>query len=415
MARRISWQRIFKRVTRERVALLGLLLAVVFGITANGALHAGNYRMGQNGADTSLIGYATAVQALGIVMAAPLMVLLRRMNKHSNLALMAGAAAGTGFLGTFFSDSIGMTFASRFLLGAGIGLGMAITEYLVVSRVRRDVRPVFAVMFGILLAAGHAAGTFLTIMLAVNAILLTILAALLIGSLLLAPWGRLPDEQDDFSFRDLPRIISLSPATFLAAGLFGFLDNGLLSMLPDFFFHSGITKDDMVLTSFAAFAGVCAFQIPAGILVMRYPPALLIRAAVLALIAAVMIMLQTANIQMVRIPMAFILGGLIDVIYTIGLVNLAIDLPRRSLAGANACFVSVCGLGEVMGPTVTGPSLQSFGVGGGTGVVLFMLVGCWFAWAYRDVLHIAPAMVEAGGPPAGLPERRLVHSAARPR
>ena len=406
MARRAKWHVLLARITREKAALLGLLLALLFGLVANGALHAGNFDMSRLGAGSGLIGYATAAQALGIVMAAPLMALLTRGGRRVNLALISGGIAGVGFLGIFFAKGIVLMFAARFLFGCGIGLGMAFTEYVVVSQVRRDVRPVFAMLFGILLAGGHAFGTLLTGWIGGSVLLQVLTLATVAGAVMLAPWGYLKHQDDRFAIRDLPRILALSPATFLAALVFGFLDNGLLTMLPDFLWHSGIERANAVSTSFAAFAGICAFQIPAGMLAMRVSPLVLLRAAVLGLIAAVIGTMVAADITIVRLTMAFVMGGMVDVIYTIGLISMATQLPRNRLAAGNACFVSLCGIGEVTGPAVTGPALDNLGLAGGAGVVLLLLAAFWAGSSYRSAKAAAIVSGETDFPPLGLAERR---------
>ena len=381
----IKWPAIAARILRERVALAGLLQAFIFGLIANGTIHAGNFRLTQLGAGSSFIGYATALQALGIVCAAPLLVLLTQRARPANLALTAGGLAALGFVGSFLASGWAAIAAARFVLGCGIGLGMAFVEYLVVSQVRRDVRPVFAMLFGLLLAAGHALGTLLTGQTSQPFVLAVLAAAILGGTFATAPWGRLRHHRQVLSFKELPRIVAISPAVFAAAALFGFLDNGFLSMLPDILQTAGQAKTQTILTSFIAFAGICAFQIPAGLLCLRVAPYPLLRFTVLMLIVAVMMLAMVTSTVALRGPTVFVLGGLVDLVYTVGLITLSNAVPRSQMVMSNACFVSFCGLGEVAGPAVTGPALGALGAGGAIGVVLFLLAAFWFFSAYREI------------------------------
>jgi hypothetical protein len=375
--------RIMRLAIADRAARAGLGFALVLGFAANGALHAGNFQQAAAGSAAGAVGIATAVQALGIVMAAPLLKLLSIRRVTPNLALISAVLALSGFLGVFFLPGFAGGLAARFTLGAGVGLGMTIAEYLAVSRPHAALRPVLATAFGVLLAAGHALGTLLTSTMAESPLVLFSAFLLACSALAAAPWGRLPQPQHrQAGSADFHRVMAVSPAVFLAAALFGFLDNGLLTMLPDFMAEAGIGRADMVATSFAAFAGICLLQVPAGWLCLRFDPMQVLRAAVLALIAGIMILALTVSAPGARAASVFFLGGLVDVLYTVGLLSLAAHMPRGQMAAANACFVSLCGVGEVAGPLVTGPGLERWGLAGGLTPVLYLLVIFWLVSAW---------------------------------
>jgi predicted MFS family arabinose efflux permease len=161
------------------------------------------------------------------------------------------------------------------------------------------------------------------------------------------------------------------------------------------------------MTSFAAFAGIVAFQIPAGLLCLRIAPLPLLRCTVLALIVCVMAIAAVADLAGPRGVAVFVLGGLIDLVYTVGLITLANSVARDRLAIANACFVSFCGLGEVAGPAVTGPALAAFGLGGAIGVVLLLLAAYWSFSVHRgEGASGASPFRLPDLPPAGAGERR---------
>lgn len=379
--RRHRGLRLAEAVFADRVALLGIGLALLTGLMANGALHAGNYRQALDGSTSTALGIVTAAQALGIVMAAPLLALLTAERRSANLSITAGALAGIGFLSVFLTPAFAIELVGRFVLGCGVGLAMAFSEYLVISRAPRHIRPIRAMIFGVLLAAGHAAGTLLTGLPQLIPVLV-VLSALTIGlSLLLAPQDILPQQHQSAGFSDLTSVIRLNPSIFLAALLFGFMDNGFLTLLPDYFVAGGLDRSEVILTSFAAFAGICACQIPAGVLSMRFEPFTVLRMTVLLLIGGVMMLMLLMNNPMARLPLAFGLGGLVDVIYTVGLVSLAASMPRHRMAAANACFVSFCGLGEVTGPLATGPALDHMGLSGGVLIIIALLAGFWIGSA----------------------------------
>jgi len=401
VAKAIQWRRLLHRLIRERAAILGLAMTFLLGLVANGAIQAGNFELTLRGVSSSAIGYATAAQAFGIIAAAPLLALISTNYRRANVVIIAGAVTAFSFLAVFISDNWLLGLLTRFSLGAGVGLAMAFMEYIVISQVRRDVRPVLATLFGVTLAAGHASGTLLAGQTGAPFMVIALAAAVMVGALILSPWGRLKADRERVPLRALPGIVSLSPAVFAAAALFGFLDNGFLSMLPDIFHHAGFDKEEMIFTSFMAFAGICAFQIPAGIMCLKFEPFALLRGTVLALIVLLMAMAMTLDGDTFRIATVFVSGGLIDLIYTVGLISMANAVRRDRLVSANACFVSCCGIGEVAGPSVTGPALDYVGVGGAIGIVLALLALYWiFSASYQTANPAAEAR------PTGYAERR---------
>lgn len=363
--------------------MAGLLQAFLFGLAANGTIHAGNFQLTELGASSGFIGLATAIQALGIGLAAPLLAISARREYGLNIAITAGCVSVIGLLGSFYGAGLPLLIVARLVLGCGIGLGMAFVEYLTVARVRSDVRPVFATLFGILLAAGHAAGTLLTGLSSLPLLLIVLACAVLVGTLITAPLGHLHQQERTPQLRDLPRIIAAAPPIFAAAALFGFLDNGLLSMLPDILKSAGEAKTDTVAVSFAAFAGILLFQVPACFLCLRIDLNWLLRTTILALIIALMALPLVIGSSGLQIPAVLILGGLVDLVYTVGLIALSNSFGRGQLAIANACFVSCCGAGEVAGPALTGSALGYWGVLGGTGLTLTLLAAYWLYLTLR--------------------------------
>jgi len=60
----------------------------------------------------------------------------------------------------------------------------------------------------------------------------------------------------------------------------------------------------------------------------------------------------------------FGLGGLIEGLYTVGLICIAKYYRGLGISSANGCFISLCGFGELVGPLATGTSMQYLGAQG---------------------------------------------------
>jgi hypothetical protein len=57
----------------------------------------------------------------------------------------------------------------------------------------------------------------------------------------------------------------------------------------------------------------------------------------------------------------FGLGGLIEGLYTVGLICIAKYYRGLGISSANGCFISLCGFGELIGPLATGTSMEYLG------------------------------------------------------
>src|SRR5262249_17055503 len=154
------------------------------------------------------------------------------------------------------------------------------------------------------------------------------------------------------------------PAVFAAAFIFGMADNGGLSLLP---IYGGLNGyDASSAANLAGFAAPCAtlLQFPIGwVAAKRGTMPLFVSLAVCSLC-----LLASLPIVIGGKPAAFAvaagLGALIEGLYTVALVGLSRDRRVQNLSALNACFISVCALGEVAGPAVSGISMEHFGPNG---------------------------------------------------
>jgi hypothetical protein len=82
------------------------------------------------------------------------------------------------------------------------------------------------------------------------------------------------------------------------------------------------------------------------------------------------------GIHVAALVVAFLLGGLLEGFYTVGLICIAKECRTIGIASANGCFISFCGFGELVGPLTTGTSIQYLGSNGFV-VGLTVLLACY--------------------------------------
>jgi len=261
-----GWKAAARRLVKERQPLLALYFAFAFGFAANGAIYASNVAQHELGSAGWQIGLSTAAQALGVALAAPLIWLLSRAKRPVNLPILSCIVAALGFLAVAIHEHWTLVALSRFVFGCGVGLGVAHAEYTAIARVRSDLRPVMVGLFGLAVGAGHMLGTLLTEYLGVWPIRLAV-CGLIASSVVLIGYKRTLTPIPALSSpQGVWQMMRLMPAAFAAPVLFGFLDNGLLAMLPSYAMQLGLPASQVTALSFWAFAGILVFQLPVGML-----------------------------------------------------------------------------------------------------------------------------------------------------
>jgi MFS family permease len=170
------------------------------------------------------------------------------------------------------------------------------------------------------------------------------------------------------------RTIRLAPLAFVAALMFGVLDNGVLSLISVFAIQNGHSALDASTLAATGLIGALLFQIPAGRLSDRFSPhAILILCSAAALVCIVAIVRAPADRHVV-LPLMLVLGGACEGFYTLGLAAMGRTVPRANLAAANACFIGLCGTGEVLGPLVAVSGGSIAGPSGFIGVFALALL-----------------------------------------
>ena len=89
-----------------------------------------------------------------------------------------------------------------------------------------------------------------------------------------------------------------------------------------------------------------------------------------------MLLPKTMSIHAAALSVAFVLGGLLEGFYTVGLICIAKQCRSVGISSANGCFISFCGFGEFIGPLTTGTSIQYLGTHGFV-VGLTVLLACY--------------------------------------
>lgn len=346
-------------LSREMLAALVVVGCVGFG--TNLTIQLINLGMHSRGASSALIGLSTMLQAVGIVVAAPLAPTAMRLF-GIKCTMIAGAVIATGAMLAFAQAAdFAVITVLRVIYAAGLALVFTCAEFLMLASTPPQKRGLTAGLYATALGCGMIAGP-----MSIGAFGLESSTAIYIGAL--ACLICVPAAVLGMNSSALPRerraryrfsLLGVSPLAFGAAFTFGFLDNGPVSLLGVFGMQHGWSVGHAALLVSAVTLSAIACQTPIGWAVDRYDARLVLRGG--CLLAAVLLLalphVWFAPIAVLGCVIA--LGAVMEGLYTVGLADLGKRVDGAQLSAANAFFVMVCGAGEVVGPLVTGWAIDA--------------------------------------------------------
>lgn len=350
------------------------IFAMVLGFTGTLAIQLPNLRLHEIGVSGMVIGMSTACQAMGIVAGALGSVILLRFVGSATLMSSGCLLAALSLLALGQFGDVTWTSVWRFVMATGTGAVLTVAEYVLIARAplsRRATALAFYASFA-LLGSALAPALIATLGTTTSAPLYMTCAAM--TALALAPYivgVRNRIDANTGQIGDLRMVVFL-PVMFIPALAFGMMDGGLIEMMNIYLITRDLTVPLASIVVLSAIAGALFLQVPLAAASDRYGHEKLLSAVWSVIILALGFIYFAQSIWLLVFA-AFILGGACDALYSIGFATLADNLPTSKLATANGCFVATCGVGEVIGPVLSGVSLH---VANGTGFILaFMLIG----------------------------------------
>jgi MFS family permease len=345
--------------------IYGVLAASVVGTASSFALHLVNLRMQSLAIDPSLISLSVAFQAAAICATA---WFLRDgiFRGGLRLATILSVVSSTIVLPAIYFASDAWTFIfMRVLFGMCLTASVISAEYLVTLRTNETKNTQLIAWFTASLGAGALVGPAIISLAGVSELHSFLIGAslFLIGGalLLMSLPARAGKSHRPGTCWDT---LSFMPATCAAALLFGVVDSTALSLLPLYGSLQGFS------ISAAANLAVCAAL---GAIVLQFPIAwlstgrdtrhVLIGICVLAIIAMASMPLAI-QFSMAAYLASFVLGGLVEGLFTVTLIRVSRDRRKSSIAQINACLIAMGSFGEVIGPTASSVALEYAGASG---------------------------------------------------
>jgi predicted MFS family arabinose efflux permease len=356
-----------------------VVAAAFIGLLANFSMHLINLRMQKLGIPASQISLSVALQAVGIcVFALMAKSVIARAGLRPMLPFGA-ACSGLALIAIYQASEIHAINSLRVLFACGLVFLLIASEYLVTARGNEENRGRLVGLYAMALGAGTAVGPLLIGVFGIDesAPFLAGAAMFLLGTVPLSLSLR---KDEGRNVRRSPPFAALRfmPVAFLAAFVFGMADNGGLSMLPVYAALNGY--DAIGATNVAVFAalGAVLLQFPLGWIAAKHNPRLLLAICAVAAVLLLALLPFVIEQRFLTYAIAIGLGGVLEGLYTIALVCVSRERRVQSLSLLNACFISVCALGEVAGPLASGISMHYLGAHG----LIVALVAVFGAYAF---------------------------------
>ncbi len=352
--------------------------AVLVAFATNLSMHLLNLRMQSFGISEFYIGLSVAAQALGIVLVAP-------FAKHFIAAL---GIRRTFILGALIASSALVAFnfvalpfvlsVLRLIFAVGLALLFVVSESLVITRTDADNRGQVIGWYATGLAVGTTAGPAFITVTGLDGItpLLWSAGFFWVATAPILLYVKTGQELAPVVRSSTFAAIRLMPIAFVTAFAFGIVDNGGLSMLSVYSTMNGYDYSQAAVLASAAMMGSIALQIPLGYAANNSQPRVVLLFCGVGAILLLALLPKAMHLESAALSVSFLLGGLLEGFYTVGLICIARQCRSIGISSANGCFISFCGFGEFIGPLTTGTGIQYLGSQGFV-VVLSGLLACY--------------------------------------
>lgn len=320
------------------------------------------------GYSASLIGLNTAAAGIASIAAAPFATpIAERVGVVPAMLgmIVIGAVSLAGF---YIATAFWIWFPLRVALHFALTVLFILSEFWINISAPPARRGLILGVYATVLSLGFALGPWLFAQVGSAgfapfglAIAITLAAAVPI----LMAWKESPAIAGGKRGSNFLRYIVLVPTATGAVLVFGAVETGGFALFPVYGGRVGFTEAEAALLLSMVGLGNVLLQIPLGLLSDRIRDRrwLLTGCATVGL-AGMLALPFTIHSWPLTAAVLFVWGGSVAGLYTVGLAHLGSSLDGRDLASANAAFVFCYALGMLVGPQLTGISLDAIGPNG---------------------------------------------------
>ena len=312
------------------------------------------------GVSGTWIGLNTAVAGLASILAPPLVTPLARLFGATRLLIGSLIVVAITFFAFHLVESLAGWFVLRILFHGALTLAFVVSEFWLVSLAPPEKRGLLVGVYATVFSIGLAVGPLVLAVTGSTGSLPFALGAAILMAAVIPAWlarGARPDLHEPAGRSTLGFVAAAPVATFGALA-FGAVESGGLSILPLWGLGQGFDEARAAWLLTAVGLGNVVLQIPFGLLADRLDKTrLMALASAVGALGAALLPVAAASLPATLVVL-FLWGGTAAGLYTVGLAALGERFHGSDLAGANAAFVSMYGVGMLIGPATIGAGLD---------------------------------------------------------
>lgn len=356
----------------EKTAWLSISAAIAaisaVGIAIGLGIPLLSFVLENRGYSASLIGMNTATAGAASIAAAPFATPIAERFGVVRTMLGMILISAVSFAGFYFASAFWIWFPLRVSLHFALTVLFILSEYWINVCAPPARRGLILGVYASVLSLGFAFGPWLFAQIGSSgfspfgvAICIILFAAVPI----LIAWRESPAITGDKRTSGFARYIVLVPTATGAVLVFGAVETGGFALFPVYGNRIGFSEAEAALLLSMVGLGNVLLQIPLGLLSdhVRDRRLILVACAVVGL-AGMLVLPYSVHSWSLTAAVLFVWGGCVVGLYTVGLAHLGDSLTGRDLASANAAFVFCYSLGMLLGPQLTGISLDVIGPNG---------------------------------------------------
>ncbi len=312
------------------------------------------------GVSGTVIGLNTAVAGLASLVVPLFVTPLARALGTARLLITALALVAATFYAFRLVDDLALWFVLRALFHAALTVAFVVSEFWLVDISPAEKRGFMVGVYATVFSIGLSAGPMLLAATGSEGALPFVLGTAVLAVAVIPAWAARATcpTLEHAPGRSPAGYVAAAPIATLGVLAFGAVESGGLSFLPLWGLAAGLDETHAAWLLTSVGLGNVLLQIPIGLLADRIDKTLLLGlVSLVGVVGAAILPFGAANLPL-TLAVLFVWGGTIAGLYTVGLSALADRFHGSDLAGANAAFVAMYGVGMLLGPAAIGVGLD---------------------------------------------------------
>lgn len=316
--------------------------------------------LARQGVEPGMIGLSAAAQAAPVFLISPFAPRIMRHFGPANVMIAGLLLAGVSFALMGLYANLLAWFPLRFLLGSAGTLLWATSEAWINSLASEERRGRIIGLYGAAAAAGFALGPTTLVLVGTTVAPFFLGAALMIGAAAIvatADRSRNHFEAGESSSA-MWRLVLIAPAALLVNFFFAAAEESLVTFFPLYAIRSGITESMSLALLTVASLGAIVMQPLIGLIADKVNRLTLLICLVVATLAGYLALPFALPALIATGVVLFLVVGLANGIFTLGMVLVGERFRGSELAGASAFTTAMWGTGALVGAPLSGAAMQ---------------------------------------------------------